>query len=556
MTISQALEMAMTAHRAGRMQEAESVYRQILQHQPNNADALHLLGVLAQQCGQPQPAVELMEKSLAINPNNSAALTNLGEAYRVTGRLENAQAVLQKSLSLNPNSAEAIGNLGIVFSDMGKTDEAVNCYNRSLALNPNQPQVLNNLGNASLSRTKYDEALAIYERALRLDPKFADGHNNRGSALEHLARLEEAFAAYTHAVELNPNFAIACNNAGNVARRLCQWDLAVQWCSRSLQINPSYEPARWNIGLIELTRGDYAAGLPKYELRFVATPQRLPAGLDGQRWDGGAIDGKTILLYAEQGLGDGWQAARYVPMLADRGAKVIIECHPSQVGIMRSLRGVIGIVPYGQPRPKYDLFDPMMSLPLRFQTRLESIPREFPYITVDPERVAAWRDRLGSHTELRVGLVWRGSDNPDPLRSITLEELAPLAAVSNVQFFGLQFGEAVADIAKSAAWSKMIDLSAEVADFGETAACMMNLDLVLSIDTAAAHLAGALARPAWTLLPISPDWRWLLDREDSPWYPSMRLFRQTKRKVWTDVIERVAVELASLASRGTADRSL
>jgi tetratricopeptide (TPR) repeat protein len=547
-TVSQALQLAIQHHQAGRLQQAEAVYRQILGLEPDNADALHLLGVLAHQCGHHQTAVELIRKSLAIQPNNAPANANLGESLRVLGRLEEASAALQMAIKLNPAAPQAIGNLGIVLSDMGKTDQAVECYNRALAINPNLPQTLNNLGNIYLARKEKDAALAAYDRALALDPNFGDGHNNRGSALEQMDRLDEAMIEYVRAVELRPGFAVACNNAGNIARRLCRWDEAIIWCKRALSIDPRFEPARWNVGLIELTRGDYPAGLPKYELRFVATSQRLPAGIDRPRRDGDSLEGRTILLYAEQGLGDGWQAARYVPMVADRGGKIVIECHKAQVGLMRRLKGVVDVIVSGDPRPPYDLFSPMMSLPLLFGTTVATIPNDIPYLKPDPARVDAWRERLASYPGLKVGLIWNGSDHPDPLRSIALGELAPLALIEGVQFFGLQFGAAAAEAKKAAAWMNIVDLSADVADFGETAACMMNLDLILTIDTAAAHLAGALGRPTWTLIPFSPDWRWLLDRSDSIWYPTMRLFRQTRRKIWADVVERVAVALRALTA--------
>jgi hypothetical protein len=350
-------------------------------------------------------------------------------------------------------------------------------------------------------------------------------------------------AEYVRAVELRPNFAIACNNAGNVARRLCQWDVAMSWCKRALEIEPGFEPARWNVGLIELTHGDYASGLPKYDLRFTATAQLLPAGMDGPRWDGGPLEGRTILLYAEQGLGDGWQAARYVPMVARRGGKIIIACTAAQAGLMRNLEGVVGTCIGSEAAPPHDVFLPMLSLPRLFGTTLETIPREVPYLKVDAERVAVWRERLAAYSGLKVGLVWNGKEDPDPLRSISLEELAPLGSLEGVQYFGLQVGAAAADAKKASAWMNIVDLSEDVMDFGETAACMMNLDLLLTVDTAAAHLSGALGRPTWMMVPFSPDWRWLLDREDSPWYPTMRLFRQTRRKVWTDVVEKVVGEM-------------
>jgi tetratricopeptide (TPR) repeat protein len=547
MTLAQAINVGLGHHQAGRLQQAESVYRQILTGDPKNSDALHLLGVLAHQCGHHQAAVDLMTKAIEIQPT-AAAYTNLGEALRMLGRLDEAVPAVQKAIQLNPNSSEALGNLGLIYSEMGKLDEAMEHFNRALAINPNLPQTLNNLGNLQLKLKKADTALAAYDRALAIDPNFSDGHNNRGSALESLDRLDEAMAEYVRAVELRPNFAIACNNAGNVARRLCKWDEATVWCQRALQLDPKFEPARWNVGLIELTHGDYAAGLPKYDLRFVATPQRLPPGTDGPRWDGSPLDGRTLLLYAEQGLGDGWQAARYVPMVARRGGKIVIACTAAQTGLMRQLEGVIATCLSSESSPPHDLFLPLMSLPRIFGTTLETIPRDVPYLQADPQRVATWRERLSAYSGVKIGLVWSGKEDPDPLRSIAFGELAPLAAITGVQYFGLQVGPAAQDARKAAAWMKIVDLSEEVMDFGETAACMMNLDLLLTIDTAAAHLSGALGRPTWTMVPFSPDWRWLLDRQDSPWYPTMRLFRQTRRKVWGDVVEHVAFALRDFAS--------
>jgi tetratricopeptide (TPR) repeat protein len=546
MTIAQAINLALGHHQAGRLQDAESIYRQILAHDPKNADALHLLGVVAHQCGNYPAAIELIGKSISIQPVHPSAYTNLGESLRLSGRLPEARDALLKAIQQQPTSAEALGNLGLVYAGMGQGDQALDAYRQALAINPNLPQTHNNLGNLLLEQKDAVAALAAYDRALAIDPNFSDGHNNRGSALENMDRLEEAIAEYKRAVELRPNFAIACNNVGNVARRLCQWDEAILWCKRALQLDPSFEPARWNVGLIELTRGDYASGLPKYELRFVATPQRLPEGITRPRWDGSPLEGKTLLLYAEQGIGDGWQAARYVPMIARKGGKVIIACMNSQAGLLANLEGVIATTPSGKASPPYDLFLPMMSLPLIFGTTLQTIPLDVPYLKPDPARVAAWAQKMSTYSGLKVGLVWSGSANPEPLRSMTLAELAPLAEIPSVQYFSLQFGPAAAEAKKAVAWMNIVDLSDDVADFGETAACMMNLDLILTIDTAAAHLAGALARPTWTMLPFSPDWRWLLDRPDSVWYPTMKLFRQTRRKVWTDVVEHVAIALREL----------
>ncbi|MBV8782358.1 MAG: glycosyltransferase family protein, partial [Phycisphaerae bacterium] len=492
-TIGQALHLAMQHHHAGRLKEAETIYRQVLTADPNHADALHLLGVIAHQCNHHAPAVELIQKSLAVHPNNAGAQNNLGEAYRSLGQNDEAIAAYKRSLEIDPRSTEALGNLGLVYFNVGRVDEAIEQYHKALAINPKMAQTLSNLGNAMLHKKELDRAMAAYDAAVAADPMLADAHNNRGSALEHLDRLDEAYDEYRRATEINPRFPIACNNAANAARRLSRWEEARMWCEKALALDPNYEPARWNQGLIELTMGYYAIGLPKYELRFVATPQRLPKDLFGLRWDGSPLDGKTVLLVGEQGLGDTWQAARYVPMIRERGGKVLIECTRSQVSMLGRLPGVEQAFANHTPRPSFDCFAPMMSLPLLFNTTITTIENRVPYLTAEPARVESWRERLSFYgSGPKVGLVWHGSALPEPLRSCKLTDLAPLGRALGIKFFSLQVGEGSEEAANPPAELNLTDLAKDVWDFEEMAACMMNLDLIISIDTAAAHLAGAL----------------------------------------------------------------
>jgi tetratricopeptide (TPR) repeat protein len=337
-----------------------------------------------------------------------------------------------------------------------------------------------------------------------------------------------------------------------VIRRSARFDEALSCFERALAIDPNHAGAGWNAGLVYLTRGDYARGWEGYERRFAVPSLQRDRGFAQPRWDGSPLNGRTLLVHSEQGFGDFLQAARYFPMIAQRRGeprgRVIVEVLPELLDLCRNIEGIDELVAFGQPLPAFDVFIPVFSLPRAFGTRLDTIPADVPYLRAPPERIARFADRLRGAADKRIGLVWAGKSVPDPLRSVPPEALAPLARVASCSLVSLQVGESSAASLPADLREKLTDLGPELQSFADTAAAMSNLDLIVTIDTAAAHLAGALGRPTWTLVPFSPDWRWMTEREDCPWYPTMRLFRQTRRREWRDVIERVAGELNQFAA--------
>jgi Flp pilus assembly protein TadD len=395
----------------------------------------------------------------------------------------------------------------------------------------------------ALHRGQHEAALELASRALELDPRHVDVLCNRGAALRNLGRYEEALADYDRAAAVNPMHAAAHNNRGVALAALNRYEEAEVAYERALAINPADDRARFNRGLSRLVRGDLARGLADFEARWTGSDtQAGPRAMAAPQWSGREpLEGRTILLHSEQGLGDSIQFARYVPLVAARGATVLIEAHGGLAPLLAQLPGAARVLERGATLPPHDFHCPLMSLAHAFGTTLESIPAKVPYLGAPAEHLERWRTRLGARSRPRVGLAWSGSTTlrNDRNRSIPLALLAPLQALP-IDFFSLQ--KEVRD-ADAAALGSIATFGPELADFRDTAALVELMDLVVSVDTAAAHLAGAMAKPVWVLLPWSPDWRWLLERTDSPWYPTARLCRQERPGDWPGVIARLAREL-------------
>ncbi len=477
-SIDQAMQLAIQNHQAGRLAEAEKIYRQVLAEQPNRPDALHLLGVIAAQIGQTEAAIDLVQRAIAVNPAVAEYHNDLGNALRDKRQLDEAAAAFRQALRLKPDYVVAQNNLGNVLSDQGLLDEGI----------------------------------ALYRRALRLKPDYAGAYNNLGKALRDKGLFDEAIAALRHA----------------------------------LRLKPDYAEAHHNLSLILLLKGDFAEGWPEHEWRLRLKSVSPTRGEFVQpRWDGSALDGRKICLHPEQGIGDTIQFVRYVPVVANRGGKVILQCQPALCRLFASLAGIENVVGAGEPPPDCDVHCPLLSLPLVFGTRMETIPAAIPYLKADGELSRHWAGRLADSAGKKTGIVWAGSAGyaNDRGRSLDLSLLGPLANVQGVRLYSLQKGQAARQLSYPPRGMELADHTAQLNDFADTAALIANLDLVISVDTAVAHLAGALGKLVWVLLPYSPDWRWLLDREDSPWYPTMRLFRQKSLGNWTEVIERVAQAL-------------
>jgi len=475
-------------------------------------DQLMQTALRKHQDGRLAEAEALYRQVLTQQPDHADALHFLGVAAHQEGRNEPAEALIRRAIALRPGYAEAYSNLGAVLTQQGKLDEAVSAYRDAIRCKPGHAQAYANLGAALSVQGKLDEAAAACRQAIALMPGFAEAHSNLGAALKESGRFTEAVAAYEQAIRLKPDHA----------------------------------EAHFNLALTLLLLGDFSRGWQEYEWRWKArgflSPKR---NFDQPLWGGEQLNGRRILLHAEQGLGDTIQFVRYAAQVSARGGKVVLECQPELHRLLEQLPGV-SLVAAGGPLPDFDLHCPLLSLGRAFATKLESIPNPVPYLSADPRLVDRWASRV-TGGETKVGLVWAGkATHPnDRNRSMRLRQFLPLAKVQGVRFYSLQAGPAARHAVTGPPGLEVADLSDALSDLAETAAAIANLDLVISVDTAVAHLAGAMGKPVWVLLSFIPDWRWLLDRDDSPWYPTARLFRQKAIGRWDEVIDRVAECLVS-----------
>jgi Tfp pilus assembly protein PilF len=462
------------------------------------------------------------------------------------GRLADAEHLCGAILGVAADHFDATRLLRVIQYRGGRLIDALASYDRALALRPDHAETLSNRGNALKDLKRFAEALASYDGALAIRPDYAEAHYNRGITLKELKRLPEALASYDRAVAIRPDYAEAFNNRGDILNELRRFEEAFASYQKAQEIAPDYADAHWNEAVLRLLTGDLAAGWAKYEWRWkkpaVASRRR---DFPQPQWDGvQSIADKTILLHAEQGHGDAIQFCRYVPQVAARGARVILRVAASLRKLMTSLAGVAQLVAVGEPLPAFDIHCPLLSLPHAFGTKLETIPAATPYLRAPADAVPACELRLGATRRPRIGVAWAGSrtHQNDRNRSIGLGTLLRFLD-ADATFVSLQKELRAGDEALLRGRDDIVHLGDGLNDFSDTAALMMNLDLMITVDTSLAHLAGALGMPVWILLPFAPDWRWLLDRDTSPWYPSARLFRQSRPDDWDEVIARVKVEL-------------
>ena len=519
MTVQQALELATRHFDAGRLREAELIFRQILSAQPAHPEALRMLGLVAHHAGQHAAAAELIGRAIALNPNAPDYRGNLGVVLASQGRLDDAIDAFRQGLAMRPNDPQGMTNLANALQGTGALAEAISLYRKALALRPELPQAWYNLGRAHHESGQFASAIESYDRVLRLQPAYPDAHYNLGNALKESGRLDEAVAAYRQA----------------------------------LSIRPHHAEARWNLGLLLLAQGDFENGWPAYEARRQIPHLWGNLKFDSPLWDGGELGGRRILLRAEQGLGDTIQFIRYAPMVAARGGRVLLQCQPELLRLMEGQTGVDRVVSFAEPPPGHDVYCPLLSLPGRFGTTLATIPAPVPYVFADVECVGEWKRRLaqGPHA-LRVGLNWAGNPFPPAnlKRSMPLSVMAPLGKVAGVQFHNLQKGAAAAEAGKPPPGLQLVNPSTELNDLADTAGLIANLNLVITCDTSVAHLAGAMGKPVWVALPFAADWRWLLGRADSPWYPTMRLFRQPSPGDWESPMRQMAKALDAICHSG------
>jgi tetratricopeptide (TPR) repeat protein len=550
-TVSDALTIAIAQHQAGRLDEAEQVYRQILDVEPNHPDAWHLLGVAATAQGRGEWAAQCIGRALQLKPQWPEAHSNLGNAFKEQGKLSEAIDCYCEALRLNPDFGDAHFNLANVLFELSNIDAAISHYRRAADLRPEFAKVHYNLGLALASAGNLDAAAASYRRALTLQPTMAEAHNNLGIVLYEQARPDDAAAQYRQAIALKPNYAEPHFNLGIVWSEQGRTDEALKAHSRAIELKPDYADAHWNLSLLLLQLGDFQRGWAEHEWRW----RRKEADrrhFQQPMWDGQPVSGKTILLHAEQGLGDTIQFVRFVSQIKDLGATILLEVQKPLIQLFATHPGIERLIARGDALPPFHVHAPLLSLPHILKTSLDTIPRETPYLFANAALVAQWREHLSSVAGFRIGINWRGRGGKGRfrLRDVPLECFAPLARVPGIRLISLQKGEGREELAAFHEPANIIDLGADIDEtqgaFMDTAAIMMNLDLVITSDTSIPHLAGALGIPVWLVLPNAPDWRWLLDRTDSPWYPTMRLFRQKQPGDWAGVFSDVQIAVQNL----------
>jgi tetratricopeptide (TPR) repeat protein len=511
-------EQALQCFSSGKAQEAVNICQEVIKAVPKHADAYHLIGVILSNSGQFVNAMEFYNKSIEIYPDNHMAFCNRGNAYHQLKQPELGLEDLTKSIELKPDYAEAYYNRGIIVGALHRTEEEIEMYDLALKYKPNFPEAYNNKGIALQKLHRMEETLANYEAGIAQNPQHIEAfYNNRGLVLQNLMRIDEALADY----------------------------------NKALEVKPDLEDCRFNRSMCLLLKGEYDTAWKEHEWRWnraVYPRKQFP----GKAWLGEEdLKNQVLFIYGEQGLGDMLQFSRYVNLAKERGAIVMLGLENPLVRICTSLKGVDAIVTPNVPLPHFDYHIPIISLPLAFGTdSLDKIPNE-PYLKPNPETVAHFAKRLGKKTKKRVGIVWSGGYRPDQpevwavneRRNIALEKLVPLQH-PDIEFFSIQLGEpAVTELANSKDWDNLINLTHELKDFEDTAGLIENLDLVIAVDTSTAHLAGAMGKPVWLMNRFDTCWRWLMDRSDSPWYPSFTIYRQPKLGDWNSVIEAIKKDL-------------
>ncbi len=509
------------------------------------------------ELGQGVLAIQCIERAVEIKPNWPEAHSDLGNAYISQGRRAEAIACYREAVNLDPAFAYGYYNLGNALFEEGRLDEAACHFERAAELKPDLAGAHYNLGMVLMNQGKLDQAGACYQRAIELDPSFFKAHNNLGIVLAEMRQPEEAIVCYRRALKLNPDFQEAHYNLGIVLSEQARFEESLVSYERAIDLDQGHVEAHFNRSQLLLLMGDFERGWPEYEWRWLrkhTDPLPLPQLL----WDGSDLNGKTILVHAEQGLGDTFQFIRFLPVLQGMGAKVLFGCQRPMMRMLGSAQGIDVLIADPDQIPPFDVHAPLLSLPRIFRTSLNTIPGQAPYLFAEQSLVERWRERLSGVDRFRIGINWQGRRGRGPhiKRDIPRAMFERLAGVPGVRMVSLQKegagqesgvgGRGSAGAEVGTAHPTIIDLGdidTVNGAFMDTAAIMMNLDLVITSDTSVAHLAGALGVPVWVALPFVPDWRWMLDRSDSPWYPTMRLFRQKRLGDWAGVFEEIEAAL-------------
>ena len=547
-SVVETLQIGLAHHSSGRLVEAEAAYRGVLGGDPRNADALHLLGMVFHQRGRNREAAAYISQAIRVNGRIAPFHNNLGNILLAQGRFAEAAEAFDHALELNPGSVETCVNRALALKALGRFQEAETGCREVLRRRPDLTVVWLNLSAILRDAGRLEDAEVSCREALRREPGAAAAHANLAAIYLERKQFREAEECARYAVDLDPNHAIAQNNLASALEGLGRDADALAGYQRALALDPGLADAHFNLGMVLLRNGDFERGWAEYEWRWKAKP-RAARQFRQPVWDGSELAGRTILLHAEQGLGDAIQFIRYAGMVRARGGRVVVECPERLTPLLETVEGVAAVVRRGARLPRFDVHAPLLSLPGIFGTRIDKIPADVPYLRLESWARGPVQKQMSAQPK-RVGLVWSGSkENPyNRIRSIPVARLAVLAGVPNAAFYGLQ-RDLDATEAKTAAELEIENLEQESGSLADTAAAIAGLDLVIAVDTMVAHLAGALGRPVWLLLPFAADWRWLRDRTDSPWYPTMRLFRQPQPGGWQAVLKNVREALTD-ANRG------
>ncbi len=544
-------ERALACDRAGDLMGAVAACQMVLAQNPDHGPALILCGALACRLGRLEQGVMLLTHATTVVPADVRAWEILGDAQQALMHLAEAEQAFRQAVALFPQSAQLWCKLGIILSGSEREEEAVIAFRRSVACDDGFAPAHYHLGFSLQHFGQLEAAAEEYMRAITLQPDDARAYLDLGTALAAMGKFNEALAAYVRATELIPDWPEAHTNVGVCLKRLGRFQESIAAHRRAIAADPNHALAHFNLAVMLIMCGEFAEGWAEYHWRWRVSalklrPERV---LPGPEWRGEDLAGKTLLVYAEQGLGDVLQFCRFIPALARRGIRVVLEVHAPLVRVLSTLSGVAELVAGGDPLPSFDAHVAMMDLPFCLGVGSDFMADSIPYLAPPPDAVEKWQQRLPQGRRLKVGICWAGNPKhiDDKNRSARLADMVRAwGGLDGLQLFSLQKNQPEDSRAIAAMTGTVIDLAPLLDNFADTAAAMMSLDLIISVDTAVVHLAGALGRPVWLLLPYVPDWRWMLERTDTPWYPSMRLFRQPRFADWPDVMDRVAHALTAV----------
>ena len=559
-------QSGLSLHQQGQIESAKQMYEAALALTPDHFDALHLLGVIAAGKGEAQEAIAYISQALTCKTHYAPAWYNLALAQQQLKDYRAALSSYERAIALKKDYWQAYSNRGSVLKELNRLNEALASYDVAFILNPQDEGGYVSRGSILTDLQRFDEALQSCDRAIRLDGAVAEAYVNRANVLQSLMRREEAIKSLEKAIEYQSDYAVAFNNLGVAWLECLQLKTAIDFFARAIVLDPGYEPAYWNKSLAHLLMGDWATGWKLYEWRW--RTKALKAGLrlyDKPQWSGQvSLKEKCLLIYAEQGLGDTIQFCRYALLLAQQARQVILLVQPSLKNLLQWLPNIC-VLGLDEPAPAFDYYCPLMSLPDILKTEPHSVPCFFPYLSAPPEALSVWSTRLGIKQKKRIGLVWSGGFRAhlpevwavNQRRNLPFEALNVFEGV-DAQFYSLQKGEPaesefLARMADPRQRFRVENWSAELKDFTDTAGLIGHLDLVISVDTSTAHLAAAMGKTVWILNRYDTCWRWLLDRDDSVWYPNVRLFRQNTPGDWEEVVERVRQALKVFVGQSLKD---